>query len=121
MTLLLLLLLGRGSGRHSRDEDWSWAWALLLVPLVVTVCAPWLAWRAMRDLGHRQWAAVLAGMIVAVAAVWAGLTAWWGIPTVLFVSGLLSLLGISHAGKAEVKRGEREMAEEDEAWRREYT
>lgn len=116
MTLLLLwLLVGDRRGRHSEDDVFWRLVALALLPVLAAACSPWLWYQAARGLGHGRVISVLAGAVVVLAAFRAGWTYSWA---VLLVAGLVGVLAVSHAGKKEAARGEREMAEEDEAWRR---
>lgn len=119
MTLLLLwLLVGDRRGRHSEDDAFWRIAALALLPVLAAACSPWLWYQAARGLGHGRTMSVLAGVFVVLVAVRAALFGWAWVPAVLLVAGLVGVLGITHAGKKEARRGEREEDEEDEAWRR---
>lgn len=113
--LLLLYLLGRNNRRYSDDDEVIWA--VLLLPLVITITAPYIWWVRARDAGLARWSAAIDTIATAALPVVLGHRfGWWLVPLVLLVEGLWGLLAISVRAKGEARRERREREREEADW-----
>lgn len=108
IALLILLKLNGMDERARAGEDAELAGTIIgicLLPVILTLGAPWLVWYAARGLGAERLTAWLAVLVaLAMPAGFALLEAFWMVGLVLFSTGLASLAAIWATGVRDRRR-----------------